>query len=247
MKSLDYPWYTSSDQLALLSNDIHIWRVSLKQPELYIQQLTKTLSRDEIMRADRFHFKRDRRRFTVGRGILRAILGLYTETDPAKLLFRYGSYGKPYLGDRFCEDNIQFSLSHSDELALYAFALDSEVGIDLEHIRDMVDFEQIAAAFFSSRESYMLNALPENQRKEAFFNCWTRKEAFIKAIGNGLAYALDKFVVSVNPEEPARLLSIEGDEKADSWSLTTLTPEPGYAASLAVKGHNWSLICRQFA
>jgi len=231
-------------QMVRLSSDnIHIWYAKLDQPRPHIKELEQTLSINELMRAKRFRFERDRRRFTVGRGILRKLLGLYSDIEPGQLRFHYGPYGKPYLifeGDG--AKQVRFNLAHSHELAIYAFILDRRIGVDLEYVRDMPDIDQIAAAFFSATENTMLSELPKDQKQEAFFNCWTRKEAYIKAIGNGLSHPLDQFDVSMIPGEPARLLKIAGAPKeASRWSLKALSPAPGYAAAIAVEGHDWKI------
>lgn len=237
-----YSWLPPPAHLTLSSNDVHVWRATLDQPAGRVRQLAQTLSEEERMRAEHFHFEQDRKRFIVGHGVLRTIIGLYLGTEPSLLQFCYGPHGKPYLAERFSEGTLRFNLAHSHELALYAFTRGREIGVDLEYIRYMPDVEQIAASFFSARENAVLHALPTSQKQEAFFNCWTRKEAYIKAIGNGLAQPLDKFDVSLAPGEPARLLSVEGDtEEASRWSLKALTPAPGYVAALAVEGHNWRL------
>jgi 4'-phosphopantetheinyl transferase len=226
----------------LSSNDVHVWRALLDQPDLCVQQLAQTLSSEELMRAECFHFELDRTRFIVGRGVLRTILGLYLGAEPSRLEFCYGHHGKPHLAERFGAGELRFNLAHSHELALYAFARGREIGVDLEYIRHMPDAEQIAANFFSAREYAMLRALPTSRKEQAFFNCWTRKEAYTKAIGRGLAQSLDQFDVSLVPGEPAGLLNVEGaPEEASRWSSETLTPAPGYVAALAVEGHNWRL------
>ena len=247
MTVLASSWLPPPGHLTLLSNDVHVWRATLEKPALRVQQLAQTLSSEERMRAKQFHFEQDRKRFIVGRGILRTIIGLYLGTEPSRLQFCYGPHGKPYLADKFGEDTLRFNLAHSHELALYAFTRGREIGVDLEYIRYMPDAEQIAGSFFSARENAVLHALPTSQKQEAFLNCWTRKEAYIKAIGNGLTQPLDKFDVSMTPGEPARLLNVEGaPEEASRWSLKVLTPAPGYVAALAVEGHNWRLTYWQF-
>ena len=232
-------------QLRLPTSDVHVWLASLDQ--LHVRQLAQTLSEEELARADRFHFHRDRERFIVCRGVLRTILSRYLCVEPCRLRICYGPYGKPYLEEEVEEDKLQFNLSHSRGLALYAFTRGRNIGVDLEYIRRMTDFGQIAARFFSRNENSALNALPESQRQEAFFNCWTRKEAYIKAIGNGLMHPLNSFDVSLAPGEPARLLNVEGDpQEASRWSLKSLNPAPGYIAALAVAGHDWQLQWKQW-
>ena len=172
--------------------------------------------------------------------MLRLIIGDYIDMEPGRLQFCSGHRGKPYLLHSFDNDPLQFNLAHSKEIALYAFTCSREIGIDVEYIRDMLDAEKIALTTFSSLENKMLQSLPEYQRQEAFFNCWVRKEAYIKAIGNGLYHALDRFDVSLAPGEPARLVSVEGSaEQASCWFMKSLTPEDGYVAALAVKGNDF--------
>jgi 4'-phosphopantetheinyl transferase len=232
-------------QVNLPGSDVHVWLVSLDRP--YVSQLAQTLSEEELARADRFHFHRDRERFIACRGVLRTILSRYSRVEPCRLRICYGPYGKPYLEEEVEKDKLQFNLSHSHGLALYAFTRGRKIGVDLEYIRRMPDFGQIADRFFSQNENSALNALPESQRQEAFFNCWTRKEAYIKAIGNGLMHPLNSFDVSLVPGEPARLLNVEGDpEEASRWVLKSLNPAPGYIAALAVAGHDWQLQWKQW-
>jgi 4'-phosphopantetheinyl transferase len=218
----------------LTTGEIHIWYASLDTP---ISQFWGLLATDEKKRAGRFHFQADRKRFIVRRGILRTILGYYLSIEPSQFRFYYGKNEKPALADTFGKEKVHFNLSHSEGIALYAFARNREIGVDIERIRDISEMGQIAERFFSKRENAVLQALPKSKKKEAFFNCWTRKEAFIKAIGDGLSYPLDRFDVSLVPGEPARLLKVEGYSKvAPQWSIQDLKPASGFAAALAVKG-----------
>jgi 4'-phosphopantetheinyl transferase len=223
---------------------VHVWRVKLEQPGELVRRLAQTLSQDEQDRAGRFHFERHRRRFIVARAMLRSILGRYLGLEPERLEFRYGSRGKPYLAARFSQHALEFNLAHSHELALYAFTQGREIGIDLEHVRSIQDLEQISARFFSARENATLSALPEDQRPLAFYNCWTRKEAFLKATGEGLTHPLDQFDVSLAPGEPASLLHVQGVPlEAARWSLRVLEPGLDYAAAVALRARGWSLAC----
>ncbi len=232
-------------QINLSSSEVHVWLAPLDQ--LHVSQLAQTLSEEELARAGRFHFRRDRERFIACRSLLRTILSRYLCVEPHQLRICYGTYGKPYLEEEVEKNKLQFNLSHSHGLALYAFTRGRNIGVDLEYIRRMPDFSQIAARFFSQNEYAALNALPESQRQEAFFYCWTRKEAYIKAIGNGLMHPLNSFDVSLAPGEPACLLNVEGDpEEASRWSLKSLNPVPGYVAALAVVGHDWRLQWKQW-
>ena len=230
-------WLLPPSKPKLSINDVHVWHVRLNQTDGRVQQLQQILSGDERIRAERFHFDRDRRRFIVSQGMLRLIIGDYIEMEPSRLQFYSGHRGKPYLVHGLGNVPLQFNLTHSKDIALYAFTCTREIGIDVEYLSDMPDAEEIALTTFSSLENKMLQSLPKHQRLEAFFNCWVRKEAYIKAIGNGLYHALDQFDVSLAPGEPTRLLSIEGSaEQASGWFMKSLIPEDGYVAALAVKG-----------
>jgi len=242
MAVADRAWFCPPVDLALAGDDVHVWRAALDQPDPLVKQLARTLSGDEWARVERYRFERDRRRFIVARGVLRMILGCYLDADPGRLRFGYEPHGKPYLADGFSGGTLQFNLSHSHELALYAFAHGRRIGVDLEYQRFVPDAEQIVAGFFSAREKAMWRTLRTSQRQEAFLHWWTRKEAYGKALGDGLGQRLDQFGVSLAPGESARLLGTAGDpESAFHWSLGSLTPARGYKAALAVEGHDWYL------
>lgn len=237
-------WHLPPTNLILSSNDVHVWRATLDCSVECMQNLAQTLSADERTRAERFYFERDRKRFIVGRGVLRTILSRYSGIAAKQLQFCYGPRGKPDLAETSGVSKLQFNLSHSQELVLYAVTRDRLIGIDIEYMRPMESAGQIVKSFFSVRESAVWHSLPVHQQQTAFFNCWTRKEAFVKAVGDGLALPLDRFDVSLVPGEPARLLEVQGDRYAsDRWSLQELTPAPGYAAAVAVEGHNWQMTC----
>ena len=226
---------------------MHVWRATLDRSASSIRCLGQTLSPDERARAARFHFRGDRERFIVGRGLLRAILGRYLEAEPKDLRFCYSPHGKPDLAKGFGERRLRFNLAHSDALALYAITRGRGIGVDLERLRSDVVDEGIAERFFASGEVAVLRSLPPNVQPKAFFACWTRKEAYIKARGEGLSMPLDRFEVSLAPGDPAALLSADGDqEEVSRWSLRELAPGPGYAAALCVEGHGWRLKCREW-
>ncbi len=245
--SADHVWNPPPPALTLSSHDVHVWRTSLELSAEHVQRLRQTLAANEIARADRFYFERDRKRFTVARGVLRAILSCYLDVEPSQLGFSYSGYGKPALATAPGKDSLRFNVSHSHELALYAITRGREVGIDIEHIRANVASDAIAERHFSSREVATLRALPAHLRREAFFTCWTRKEAYIKARGEGLSLPLDRFDVSLAPGEPAALLRTLGDPgEASRWALQALTPGGGYVAAVVVEGHDWQLTCWQW-
>jgi 4'-phosphopantetheinyl transferase len=220
--------------IALPDAEIHIWRASLDDYAAHLHRLAAVLSAEEQARAERFHFEQDRHRFIVGRGLLRVILGRYLGLKPARVQFCYGQRGKPRLAEGLVDSGIQFNVAHARQVALYALVRGHAIGVDLEYVRDLPDLDHIAARFFSERENAARLALPAEQRLLGFYNCWTRKEAYIKAIGEGLTCPLDQFDVSLIPGEPVRLLGIAGDaEAADRWSLWALKPAPGYVGALA--------------
>ena len=240
-------WCLPANPARLANDETHVWRASLDQPPSQIEGFRRTLASDEKARAERFYFQLDRERFIVGRGILRAILGWYLNSAPERLSFLCNSYGKPSLAGQSGRDAICFNVSHSHGSALYAFTRGREIGVDLEQIRDEVEVDLIARQFFSSREIAALGGLAPDQRKYGFFNCWTRKEAYIKASGEGLSLPLDQFDVSLVPGEPAALLATRPDpHEAMRWSLQELTPASGFAAAVAVAGRIGSLSCYQF-
>jgi 4'-phosphopantetheinyl transferase len=241
------PWGFPPATLILGNNDVHVWRAPLDEAPPQIDTFLRTLAADEQTRAERFYFQRDRERFIIAHGILRAILGLYLHRAPECLAFCYSPHGKPVLAWESGGDAIRFNMSHSHGAALYAVARGREVGIDIEFIRCDVEAEQIAKRFFSRQECATLDALPLDLRKYAFFLCWTRKEAYIKARGEGLSLPLDQFDVSLIPGDPAVLLSTRPDpDEALRWNLQELAVAPGYAAALAVERPSRSLSCWQW-
>ena len=235
-------WAPPPDNLILNDDEVHVWRAALDLTVSQVQHLKQTLSPDELARAARFRFPKDRDHFIVARGVLRTILGRYLGLEPSRLRFCYSPYGKPSL-DRECGgDSLCFNLSHSHGLALFAVTRDRELGVDIEYLRRDLADEGIAQRFFSPPEVAALSALPTGVRGVAFFNCWTRKEAYIKARGEGLSFPLDQFDVSLAPGEPAALLRTEGDpQEASRWSLVALSPGADYVAALVVRGHDWKL------
>jgi len=245
--TLQEVWSPPPGDLALESDEVHVWRAAADPAASELEDLRQTLALSEQARADRFAFRRDRDRFITRRGRLRAILGRYLAIDPGRLQFNYGAGGKPALTPEFDGMRLRFTISSSSGLVLYAVTRGREIGVDLEAIQPVVVQERIPEYFFSPREVAALRALPVEAQTEAFFACWTRKEAYVKAKGEGLALRLDGFDVSLMPGEPAALLSIAGDpQEASRWSLQALAPGRGYIAALAVEGHAWRLRCLQW-
>lgn len=219
-------WVSPAFPLKLKDNDVHIWRLKLEQPDSRVREYASTLSEKERIRAAGFLFERHRKRFIVGRAVLRTILASYLNTGPGQVQFCYGPHGKPYLAEKSCKAIVQFNLAHSNELVLYAFTVKQRIGVDLEYIHQIPDVEKMVARFFPEGE----NELPPNSQKvSAFFNRWTRTEAYAKAVGTGLAQSFDGFDASLTREEPAC---------PSSWFITSFIPALDYAASLVVERHD---------
>lgn len=214
---------------------VDVWRLPLDPPPATVAELARLLSPDEAMRVDRLRRERDRRRFTVCRATLRLLLGRYLGQRPAAIRFAYGRHEKPRLADPTV-GRLEFNLSHSSSLALVAVTAGCPVGIDVEALRPLPDAPALARRFFSAAERAALAAYPEGERERAFYRCWTRKEAYLKAVGDGVAARLDRFDVSLEPAD-ARLLAVDGEPAlADTWSLTHIEPGPGYVGALALPG-----------
>jgi len=225
-------WPSGPLKPQLDENSVHVWCAELAQPQERIDGYRSLLSADELERAVRFRFDRHRNDYIAGRGMLRVLLGRYLKHPPEAAKISYSHYGKPLLPD----NRLQFNLAHSGGLALFVFTLHDEVGVDIEQERDLRDALAIAERFFSPSERAALRELPDSERVPAFFRCWTRKEAFIKAVGEGLSYPLADFDVTLAPGEPARLLSIRGsEEEARRWSLQSLDLPAGNFGAVALQ------------
>jgi 4'-phosphopantetheinyl transferase len=221
-------------ELALPSpNEVHVWAGSLGCPGPVVQRLRALLSEDEQARADRYRFERDRSRYVVGRAQLRCLLSRYLTVAPAELHFEYGAYDKPALTG--CK--LRFNLAHSGPVVLYALTCAGEVGVDVELEGTNLAGERLAERFFSATEVASLRSLPRSERPRAFLRCWTRKEAFVKARGDGLQLALDSFDVSLAPGQPVAVMRT-GWSKSEptEWRLSDLSDEDaGYVAALAIR------------
>jgi 4'-phosphopantetheinyl transferase len=232
-------WTLPSVHPSLSADEVHVWRASLDRPAADYVIL---LSRDEQDRANRLRLEQLKRRFIVGRGTLRVILGRYLNAPPEKIKFEYHANGKPSLADGLLQPELRFNLSHSEEIVLLAVTQKHEVGIDLEYLRSSLDAGKLANQFFSPSERIELEALPADKRLDSFFSGWTRKEAYLKARGEGMTHPLDHFSVSMDCDKPAKLLDVKGDPRELSrWSFHTLAPAPGYIGALVVEGNNWHL------
>ena len=224
-----------------------MWLASLETGKEQYRIFTQTLSKDEKERACRFRFEKDRIRFIATRGILRTLLSGYLNMDAGKVSFAYGPYGKPELSAEASSIPIRFNLAHSHCLALFAFVLNCDIGVDIEFMQRDIAMDDIAERFFSPNEKAALDRLPSDMKRKGFFTCWARKEALLKANGKGLSFGLERVEVSVDPELSASVLRIGGSEKdASLWSLNDLPAAPDYAAALAVNGHGFNLCLQQW-
>ncbi len=209
-----------------------VWYCTFSKNEFLLPTFRSVLSADEVRRAGRFKFQKDRNSFIITRGVLRTLLGGYLELPPSEILLEYTTYGKPYLLD----STLKFNVSHSGDMAVFAFVLDTEVGVDIEQVKDDFDLMELARNFFSEHEIAAMENIPETDLTRAFYRCWTRKESFIKAEGSGLSFPLDKFAVSLDHDHEATLIQTGWDlQEKDNWSLYSFLPEQQYIGALAIR------------
>jgi 4'-phosphopantetheinyl transferase len=224
--------------------EVHVWLAPLAVAASDLSALAASLSADERERAGRYRFERDRRFFAAGRGILRRLLGAYLGLPPAAIAFTTGPHGKPRLISGGPGDSLRFNLSHSGGLALIALARGREVGVDLERVRPIGDLPTLAGSCCSRTEARRLLALAEADRLPAFFRTWTRKEAYLKARGDGLSLPPEHVEVADCLGEAARLLHVVGAPgEEERWSLWGLTPAPDAVGAVAVEGRGCRLFC----
>lgn len=234
-KEVEWPLASSPPELA--KGEVHLWSISLQAPPEKLDQLQTRLDAEEAERARRFLFDQHRRRFIAGRAALRAILGLYLSCPPDRIEFGYEGLGKPYLSGATPRAPLHFNLSNSGEMAVVAITAERPLGVDIEFTPRRCDFAALAKRYFSREEQQELFDLPADLHRSAFFRCWTRKEAMLKATGTGLTFPLDRFVVSLRAEDPPRVLSIEGCEvRAREWWLASFSQHPDYEIALALLG-----------
>ena len=211
----------------------HIWLIDQRVLENNAPTFERLLASDELHRADRFRSKKDRTNYVVTRGSLRRILGRYLNMDPLKIQFQYAEYGKPIL--KFPDRPLQFNLSHAHDMAILGISSQTPIGVDIEFMKFDDDLIRVAKSFFSEREIEDLLALPKSEQSLGFFNCWTRKESFIKAVGHGLSFPLDQFSVTLRPHENAALVDTHFDPgEKNKWTLKSLPVPQGYAAAFAL-------------
>ena len=229
-------WLPAPDELSIKSNEAHIWRTDLQRSSARLSHFNNILSSDEQQRAQRFHSRKDRERFSITRGILRIILSGYIDVSPEQIELSYNRFGKPELSEGMMNNGLQFNLSHSGGIALFAFCLDHRIGIDIETIRSGNTHLKVPERYFSPREVTALRSLPEDQQREAFYACWTRKEAYVKARGLGIPSSLKDFTVSLESGKPARLLESKSEPSdLNRWTLKDIDVGTGYKAAAAIE------------
>lgn len=218
---------------------IEVWCLQLEVSSEILQQLGSLLSEDERCRASNFRFERHKSAFILSRGMLRALAARYLGIPGSEVRFEYGPNGKPALLDsRVC-----FNISHTDRMALFAFTLDGLIGVDIERVRNVEDMLQIARRFFAPSEAESLLALPAELRQRAFFDCWTRKEAYLKATGEGLSRALSDFQVTTTERgEPTLLIPTKSGGNGPGWVLRDLSVSPDFSAALAYQDKNQKVL-----
>lgn len=224
-------WAVPPQMPSLQRGAVDVWRIALDDEDDRLDRFRRMLEPHELDRGGRFHFEKHRRHFIIARGFLRSVIARYLGSQPESLRFIYGVYGKPALAS---EHGLRFNLSHSNEVALLAVTLDAELGVDVEHIRADFASEDIARRFFSRAEVETFNSLTREEQVAAFFRCWTRKEAYIKAIGKGLSQALDEFDVTLAPDVAPALLQTMDDD-ASRWLMEDIDVGEGYAGALVVE------------
>jgi 4'-phosphopantetheinyl transferase len=238
-----FTWGRINSSYFLPEDEVHVWRTTLDMVPSGLVQLRQILSLGEQERVSRFQFEVDRRRSVIGRGCLRLLLGQVLNLPANELQFEDDVFGKPSL---LVEEafSLEFNVSHSGDMVLIAITRGRAVGVDVEKIRTDLDIESVAAQFFSANEYRVLASLSGPTRYQAFFTCWTRKEAYLKARGVGLSLPLDQFDVSFLPDEEPRLLATRPDPvEASRWKLQTLDLSDDYAAALVAAGSAWKLRC----
>jgi 4'-phosphopantetheinyl transferase len=220
---------------ASLPDEVHVWAVRLDRVDWRDEFVPGWLTEDEVVRAKRFLFERERRRFAVCRATLRAILGGYLGARPRDLTFRYGPRGKPYLDPQRHDDAIRFNVSHSDELALVAVSRGRELGVDIERVRPLDGIDDIVARQFGPSERLAFGRAATTARLSTFYRFWTLKEAYLKACAAGISQALE-VDVSAAGDAPICLLDALGTGTKRHWTARTLHPAPEFIGALAVEG-----------
>jgi 4'-phosphopantetheinyl transferase len=232
------PWAAPPEELVLADAHLDTWLISLVEPAAADESFVETLSSDEQERAARFKFDRHRRLYVAAHVAVRSILSHYLDAKPIDLQFVSGSNGKPSLAGEFAGSGLQFNLSHSHERALLGVTRGHEIGADIEWIKEDYGYDEVADRFFTAKEVAQLRALPPSLQRQAFFKCWTSKEAFLKAKGTGLSGKLDEVEIILTGDQRVRIQA-----SVPCWTLSELTPDSGYEAAVVVQGNPLPVQC----
>lgn len=237
-------WNKAPADLHLSNEYVDVWRTRLDLSSNDVNSYLATLSEDERARANRFKARGKRKEFIITRGLLRKTLGQTLDIDPSSFEFDYAEHDKPFLSVASLGVPISFNVSHSHKQALVALTLDRAIGIDIEKVRLEVSFNKLAVRFFSKHESQALGKLDKDILPKAFFACWTRKEAFVKALGDGISFGLSEFSVSVDPDETnVSLLTHWDPDESSNWSIVNINADEDYIGALAIDGGKFKLRC----
>ncbi|MCB0640832.1 MAG: 4'-phosphopantetheinyl transferase superfamily protein [Phaeodactylibacter sp.] len=229
MPTNDHSWQKTQPKAGILPDELHLWQALLPSQPPQLEQLERYLANEELRRADRYFFEKDRSRFVAARGLLRKMLGAYLNCSPRSVKFDYTATGKPLLAS---PGPLHFNLSHAGELALFAFSLDRPVGVDIEQMRADIELEAIARQFFSPREIQAIALIPETEKRALFYQFWCRKEALLKALGAGLSYPAENLDVTPVSTFGWTAISIPGK---GNLMVQDLAPAVGYKAAVAIQ------------
>ena len=237
-------WPKRTTVEAILAREVHLWATLLDLSNDRLARLQTNLSGDEFARAGRFHHAVDRARFIAARGQLREVLSDYAGVNAREIAFEYTRNGKPMMAPGATRVPLQFSVSHSGGLAIFAISLIGRLGVDVEAVKPLRDAAEIASEFFSPAECQELSSMPPSCYIDAFYRCWTRKESYLKAIGTGLLLPLNAFDVAIASTGSNSLLRVGGDESASRrWSIVHLSPAESFVGALAVESRRVNVRC----
>ncbi len=236
-------WQNPPQKLTINPQEVHIWKTNLDQSSINVQNSFKLLNEDEKNKAQKFHFEKHRKRFTIARSSLKKILSFYLSISPQEIEFTYNDYGKPNLLEKINNIDLQFNVSHSEDIAIYGITCHYLIGVDIEYIRPMSEAENLAKRFFSIQEYKHISLLSSAKKDREFFKLWTAKEAYLKAIGKGISGGLEK--VKISNYEPRQFISLPHSNNIN-YNLVYLTPHHNYLAAIAVQYnqqtyHYWQL------
>lgn len=237
-------WEQPSEEIVLLDDEIHLWRVNLDISSEKIAELSNNLSLDEIARANHFKFEEHKNHFIAARGFLRQIISNYLQILSNEIVFNYSDRGKPSIQN----DNLQFNISHSQDLALYAFCHNHLIGVDLEYLRDDVEYDKIAQRFFTPAESEFISKLSLAKQKQTFFHFWTIKEAYLKATGEGLGGGLETVEIDCNADLEVQVKAIfKSGLQNNDWFFSSFIPQNDFIATVAINTDETELKIKYFA